>query len=111
MKFWEKITGSEMTKEWKNYELRVKKLPADYQEAWERISEYLWQNSDFTGRNIMPILEGVLGLFEETSLEGLALQEVLGKDIRSFSHDLIGEENISNFREKWRRKLNKNIYK
>ncbi len=33
MNFWEKITGSDMTKELKKFELRAKKLPADYQEA------------------------------------------------------------------------------
>lgn len=111
MKFWEKITGSEMTKEWKSYELRIKKLPVDYQEAWEQINEYLWQNSDFTGRNIMPILDGVLGLFEESTTEGLGVQEVLGKDIRGFSINLIGEENINSFRDKWRKQLNKNVLK
>ena len=37
MNFWEKITGSDMTKELKNFESRVEKLPADYQAAWEEI--------------------------------------------------------------------------
>ena len=31
MDFWEKITGGDMTKELKTFELRAKKLPADYQ--------------------------------------------------------------------------------
>ncbi|CEE00570.1 hypothetical protein BT1A1_0718 [Caldibacillus thermoamylovorans] len=33
MNFWEKITGSDMTREFKIFEKRVKKLPADYQAA------------------------------------------------------------------------------
>ncbi|MFC5527933.1 DUF1048 domain-containing protein [Cohnella yongneupensis] len=57
MNIWEKITGSDMTKEMKSFESRVKKLPADYQAAWAQINAYLWPHSDFTGRNLMPILD------------------------------------------------------
>jgi DNA-binding ferritin-like protein (Dps family) len=31
-----------MTKELKSFESRVKKLPADYQAAWEKINANLW---------------------------------------------------------------------
>jgi DNA-binding ferritin-like protein (Dps family) len=109
MNFWEMITGSEMTKVWKNYKKRVKKLPADYQEAWEKINNYLWQNSDFTGRSIMSIFDGVLSLFEESALEGLSVQEVLGDDIKGFCAALIGDENLNSFRDKWRKQLNRNV--
>lgn len=84
MKFWEKITGGDMTKELKAYDLRAKKLPADYQVAWEKISLNLWPHSDFTGRNLMPILDGVLGLLEEAA---------------------------KSIRDKWREQLNNNIAK
>lgn len=70
MNFWEKITGSDMTKEMKNFEARAKKLPDDYQGAWEKINTNLWAHADFTGRNLMPILDGVLGLLEEAVAEG-----------------------------------------
>lgn len=109
MNFWELITGSEMTKEWKNYKKRVKILPVDYQEAWGMINDYLWQNSDFTGRNIMSTIEGVLVFFEESVAEGLSAKEVLGDDIKGFCLALIGEENANSFRDKWRKQLNKNI--
>jgi DNA-binding ferritin-like protein (Dps family) len=70
MNFWEKITGSDMTKEMKTFESRAKKLPADYQAAWEKIKANLWPHSDLTGRNLMPIFDGVLGLLEETAADG-----------------------------------------
>lgn len=82
MNFWERITGSDMTKEMKAFESRAQKLPADYQAAWEQINAYLWPHSDFTGRNLMPILDGVLGLLEETAADGQNVQEVLGGDIK-----------------------------
>lgn len=111
MNFWEQITGSDMTKEFKIFELRVKKLPVDYQEAWEQISLNLWSHSDFTGRNLMPILDGVLGLFEETAAEGQNAKEVLGEDIKGFCAALAGEDGAKSIRDKWRNQLNNNIAK
>ncbi|QNK55930.1 DUF1048 domain-containing protein [Paenibacillus sp. PAMC21692] len=111
MNFWEKITGSDMTKEFKTFESRAKMLPADYQAAWENIKNHLWPHSDFTGRNLMPILDGVLGLLEETASDGQSVQEVLGDDIKGFCAALAGEEGAKTYRDKWRAQLNHNIAK
>lgn len=111
MNFWEKITGSDMTKELRAFDLRVKKLPEDYQAAWEKINTNLWSHSDFTGRNLMPILDGVLGLLEETAADGQSVGEVLGDDIKGFCLALVGEEGAKSYRDKWREQLNNNIAK
>lgn len=111
MNFWERITGSDMTKEFKAFEARAKKLPADYQAAWEQMNANLWAHSDFTGRNLMPVLDGVLGLLEETAADGQRVQEVLGDDIKDFCSALAGEEGAKSFRDKWREQLNHNIAK
>ena len=111
MNFFEKVTGSDMTKELKIFEARAKKLPADYQAAWEKIKANLWSYSDFTGRNLMPILDGVLGLLEETAADGQSVGEVLGDDIKAFCSALVGEEGAKSFRDKWREQLNNNIAK
>ncbi|SHN23742.1 DUF1048 domain-containing protein [Gracilibacillus kekensis] len=111
MNFWKKITGSEMTKEMKSFELRAQKLPADYYVAWEEINTNIWANSDFTGRNLMPILDGVLGLLEESAAEGQSIQETLGDDIKEFCSALTGEEGAKSIRDKWREQLNNNIAK
>ena len=109
MNFWENITGSDMTKELKTFGLRAKNLPADYQAAWEKINSNLWQHSDFTGRSLMPILDGVLSLLEETAADGQRVHEVLGDDIKGFCSALAGEEGAVSFRDKWREQLNNNI--
>ena len=111
MNFWEMITGSDMTKALKIFESRAKKLPADYQEAWEKIKLNLWPHSDLTGRNLMPILDGVLDLLEETAADGQSIDEVLGDDIKGFCSALAGEEGAKSFRDKWRQQLNNNIAK
>ncbi|WP_135556587.1 DUF1048 domain-containing protein [Paenibacillus cymbidii] len=111
MNIWEKITGSDMTKKMKAFDSRVKKLPVDYQEAWETINANLWAHSDFTGRNLMPILDGVVGLLEETAADGQRVDEVLGEDIKGFCSALAGEEGAKSVRDKWREQLNKTIAK
>ncbi|MEK6796436.1 MAG: DUF1048 domain-containing protein [Spirochaetota bacterium] len=111
MNFWEKITGSDMRKELKTFDSRVKKLPAAYQAAWENIIANLWPHADFTGRNLIPILDGVLGLLEESASDGQRVQEVLNDDIKGFCSALAGEEGAKSFRDKWREQLNNNISK
>ena len=111
MNFWERITGSDMTKAYRAFESRAKKLPADYQAAWEKIKTKLWPHSDLTGRNLMPILDGVLGLLEETAADQQSVQEVLGDDIQGFCSALVGDAGAKSYRDKWREQLNKNIAK
>jgi DNA-binding ferritin-like protein (Dps family) len=109
MNLWDKITGSDMTVKFKTFEARAKKLPADYQSAWEKIKSNLWPYSYFTARNLMPILDGVLGLLEETAADGQSVQEVLGDDIKGFCLALVGAEGAKSYRDKWREQLNNNI--
>ena len=44
----------------------------------------LFPYGNFTGRNLMPILDGALGLLEETAADGQGISEVLGDDIPGF---------------------------
>ncbi|SFB59851.1 DNA-binding ferritin-like protein (Dps family) [Cohnella sp. OV330] len=111
MNLWEKITGSDMTKEMKAFDARAKKLPADYQAAWGELNANLWSYSSFSGRNLMPILDGVLGLLEESAADGQRVQEVLGDDIKGFCAALAGEEGAKSYRDKWREQLNQNVAK
>ncbi|HTK08835.1 MAG TPA: DUF1048 domain-containing protein [Ktedonobacteraceae bacterium] len=111
MNFWDKITGNDMTRELKTFEARAKKLPADYQAAWGEIQANLWLRTDFTGRNLMPILDRVLGLLEETVADGQSAREVLGDDIAGFCSALAGEEGAKSYRDKWREQLNNTIAK
>lgn len=111
MKFWDKITGNDINTAFKQLESRARVLPADYLETWEKIKEQVWQHSDFTGRNLMPVLENAIDLFEASAQEGLTAKEVLGEDVQGFCKELFGEENANTFRDKWRKQLNRNVAK
>lgn len=109
MNLWETMTGSDLTREFKAFEARARALPADYQAAWKQIRGHLFCYGDFTGRNLMPIMDNALGLLEETSADGLSIHEVLGDDIKGFCAALAGGEAARTYRDRWRQQLNRNV--
>ncbi|MEV0408948.1 DUF1048 domain-containing protein [Actinoallomurus sp. NPDC050550] len=109
MNFWETMTGSDLTREWKAFEARAEALPAEYRAAWEQIKANVYPHSDFTGRNLMLILDAALGLLEETAADGQSVHEVLGDDIRGFCTALAGGEATRTYRDRWREQLNRNV--
>ncbi|MBE3012835.1 DUF1048 domain-containing protein [Microbispora sp. NEAU-D428] len=111
MNFWETMTGSDLTREWKAFEARAEVLPADYWAAWEEIKRHLSPYSDFAGRNLMPILDNALGLLEETASDGQSIHEVLGDDVEGFCAALAGREGARSYRDRWREQLNRNVAK
>ncbi|WP_018215958.1 DUF1048 domain-containing protein [Salinispora vitiensis] len=109
MNFWERITGSDLTREAKEYEARAGRLPADYRAAWEQIKINLFPYAGFSGRNLTPILDAALGLLEEASAEGQNVREVLGDDIPGFCAALAGGQGAWTYRDRWRQQLNENV--
>ncbi|MFC3996766.1 DUF1048 domain-containing protein [Nocardiopsis sediminis] len=109
MNLWETMTGSDLTREWKAFEARAGALPADHRAAWEQIKGHLYPYSDFTGRNLMPILDGALGLLEETAADGQSIDDVLSDDIACFCAALAGGEGARSHRDRWREQLNRNV--
>jgi DNA-binding ferritin-like protein (Dps family) len=109
MNFWETMTGSDLTRECKAFEARAGALPADYRAAWEQVKVHLFPYGSFTGRNLMPILDGALGLLEEAAADGQGIDEVLGDDIEGFCAALAGGEGARSYRDRWREQLNGNV--
>ncbi|GAA2986087.1 DUF1048 domain-containing protein [Actinokineospora diospyrosa] len=109
MNFWETVTGNDITRAWNSFEARAEALPADHQAAWEEIKGHLSSYSDFTGRNLTPILDAALGLLEEAASEGQGVHEVLGDDIKGFCTALAGGERSRDYRDRWREQLNRNV--
>jgi DNA-binding ferritin-like protein (Dps family) len=109
MNFWETMTGSDLTREWKALEVRAGALPADYRAAWCQVKVHLFPYGDFTGRNLMPILDSALGLLEEAAADGQGIHEVLGDDIKGFCAALAGGEGARSYRDRWREQLNRNV--
>lgn len=106
MNFWERITGTDLTRDWQAFEARAAALPEDYRRAWGQIEAQPWKHGDFTGRNLTPIVDGVLGLLETTAADGQGVAEALGEDIPGFCAAVVGEDGAEDYRDKWREQLN-----
>jgi DNA-binding ferritin-like protein (Dps family) len=109
MSFWDTITGSDLTREWKGFAARVEQLPTEYQAAWGEIVAHMFPFGDFTGRNLIAILDGVLGLLELSHAEGQAIEEVLGDDIPGFCAAVAGGDAARTYRDRWRDQLNRTV--
>ena len=109
MNIWETMTGSDLTREWKAFDARAAALPDGYRAAWGQVKVHLLPYGDFTGRNLMPILDSALGLLEETAADGQDIYEVLGEDIKGFCAALAGGEGARSYRDRWREQLNRNV--
>jgi DNA-binding ferritin-like protein (Dps family) len=109
MNFWETVTGSDLTREWKALEARADALPPDYGAAWAQIKVHLFPYGGFTGRNLMPIMDSALELLEETASDGLSIDQVLGNDIKGFCAALADGERARTYRDRWRRQLNRKV--
>ena len=109
MNFWERITGSDMTRDWQAFEVRAAALPDDHRLAWEQIKTQLMPRGDFTGRNLTPIVDGVLGLLETAAADGQIAEETLGDDIPGFCAAVAGGHGAKDYRDRWREQLNRNI--
>jgi DNA-binding ferritin-like protein (Dps family) len=107
--FWEKITGADMKRDWRGFEARAAALPEDYRQAWEQIKTCLWEHGDFTGRNLTPVADGVIGLLEATAANGLSVADALGDDLPGFCAAVAGEDGAKGYRDKWREQLNRNV--
>ena len=109
MNFWETITGSDLTRDCRAFEARAQALPTEYQAAWEEIKIHLFPYANVSGRNLMPILDGALGLLEETAADGQRIEDVLGADIAGFCAALAGGEGARSYRDRWRAQVNRNV--
>ncbi len=105
MGFIEKVTGSDQTKRFKDYEKRIKELPLDYQTTWKEMIPMV----AISTKNFVDIMESILLLFEESAGEGQTVKDVIGDDVKGFCNAITGVESNSIYRDKWRKQLNKNV--
>lgn len=84
MNFWEKVMGSDITSAMQSYAERMYGLSEDYAAVWDEIVRCLYAYTDFTGRNILPVLDGLADWLEAAAVDGKSVREVLGEDIESF---------------------------
>lgn len=108
---WDKVTGNDMSKQQKVFKKRVQKLPQDYQNAWQELNRKIWRYSNLTGRNLYPILSGILDLFEESASEKIPVSAVTGDKMDEFIAEIAQVEGAQTTRDRLRQQLNENVKK
>ena len=111
MNFWEKVTGRDITVAMQSYAKRMHGLPEDYAAAWDEIVQCLSAYADFTGRNLLPVLDGLADWLEAAAADGKSVREVLGEDAQAFCAALASGEGIKTSRDRWREQLNRSVKK
>jgi len=105
--FLKKIIGDK--REWWAMERRAKALPRDYQIVYDGIKNYMFQFSSGGGMDLIVILKDLLDLFEEGAANGKNALEITGKDVATFSDELL--RGAKTYTEGWHDKLNRDIAK
>lgn len=109
MKFWDTVTGADLTREWTAIEVRAAALPEEHRAAWEQIKGHLFAYGNTSGRNLIPLFDASLVLLEETAADGQTVQEALGDDIAGFCAAVAGGEGARTYRDRWREQLNRDV--
>lgn len=111
MNLWDTLTGSDLTRDCTAFEARAQVLPAAYRAAWEQLKANFFPYGGFSGRALMPILDGALGLLEEAAADGRGSHDVLGDDIPGFCAAVAAGEGARSHRDRWRDQLNRTVAK
>jgi DNA-binding ferritin-like protein (Dps family) len=95
--------------EWRDHVRRVKALPPDYRAVMTRLEKYLW---NFAGNSEMiPVLDGLLELFEEGAAAGRPVLEVTGPDVAAFATSVLEEAQPATWTGKKARQLNDSVHR
>ncbi|WP_239256797.1 DUF1048 domain-containing protein [Listeria ilorinensis] len=101
----EKLIGSKAR--YKQYKKDKLSLPADYQEALAALEKYMWNFAK--GDNFMVVLEDVLEIFQESSIEHIPVSEIVNHDPVEFADTIMEQYPETLWLIKIREKLRKDI--
>jgi DNA-binding ferritin-like protein (Dps family) len=76
-------------REWRAYRRRLDALPPDYRTVMRLVEKYCWNFA--ADSQIMPVLYGILDLFEEGAASGRAVLDVTGADVAGFVWSVLDE--------------------
>ncbi|MFD1484878.1 DUF1048 domain-containing protein [Lacticaseibacillus baoqingensis] len=109
MNWLERVTGRDMDRQMQTLANSVAALPADYQAAWQTIEKTLWAHADFTGRNLMPIMVGIVDLLQETASENLRVTAAIGPDPAAFAASVATTAGAQDLKGRFRQQLNREV--
>jgi DNA-binding ferritin-like protein (Dps family) len=95
-------------REWREHVRRTKALPADYRTVFTLIEKYLWNLA--AGAEMIPVLDGLLELFEEGAASGRPVLDVTGDDVAAFVWNVLTEVQSATWTGKKGAQLNTQVH-
>ncbi len=97
-------------REYREYLKRIKALPPEYEYVYKKMTDYMWSNSGGgDGYDMIAVQAGLLELFEAGAAEGRPVLDITGKDVATFSDELLRD--AKTYAGTRREKLNSDILK
>lgn len=95
---------------------RVENLPADYQQVFQEVSDYLTASyGGFDGLDLMETQYRLIDLLEEISAQGISAQEFVGTDVDQFAKEFGQATDLPNWLDNYlgksQKKINRRIQK
>ena len=74
---------------YRRYKSRKKQLPANYREALDAVERYVWFFASGQGESLLPLVEDLVDLFEQSAASRTPIRDVVGEDPVEFAETFI----------------------
>jgi len=71
------------------YKARKQLLPAKYRTALDAVERYVWNSASGRMDSLLPLMEDLADLFEQSAANGTPLRDVVGDDPVEFAETLL----------------------
>jgi DNA-binding ferritin-like protein (Dps family) len=79
----------EQKRRYRRYKARTKLLPARYRAAIDAVERYVWNFASGRMDSLLPLMEDLADLFEQSAANRTPLREVIGDDPVEFAETLL----------------------
>lgn len=112
--YWDLKYLKQIRENYKQELKRLEALPADYQQAFQEVSEYLTVTyGGFDGLDLMDTQLRLIDLLEEVAVRQIPAREFVGEDVVTFAKEFGQASDLPNWQERYfekrQRKLNQRI--
>lgn len=79
----------EQKRRYRRYKARKQLLPAKYSTALDAVERYVWNFASGRMDSLLPLMEDLADLFEQSAASGTPLRDVVGDDPVEFAETLL----------------------
>jgi DNA-binding ferritin-like protein (Dps family) len=99
----------EQKRRYKQYKARKEALPEKYRKALDAVERYVWNFASGRMDSLLPLMEDLADLFEQSAANGTSIRELVGDDPVEFAETLLRNYPEHMWIDKARRQLTHTI--